>query len=587
MRLLSERDRQLGSLHEIAEIVLSSLDLDRILDNLSRKIVEAGILRSVMLAVVDHENNAIEVVRSMRLNPADEFRRRDPDLRPGELAKYLREEPAVIGFRYDLDDDNITAVCAKTGKLRVLESHHDAMLDSRFDNNPEYWENEKKVAYFIPVKHGDRVVAVIATGSTAAEKQITLERIELMTPMLDLFAIALNNANLYRELQQSNEALRRHELELVRLERHRALGEMAAGISHNLNNILTGVVGPAQLLKQFSEDATVHKEADQIIKAGERAMDLVYRLYRSARGDTGDVQELVDVNSIVTEAIGSTQPRWKDEAESRGAPIEIETDLGDVPSAYVTASGLNDILINLIFNAIDAMEVGGTIRIETRESGEGVELTVRDTGHGMDEETRNRVFEPFFTTKMDVGTGLGLSTVYGTIDSWGGSIEIESAVSEGTAFRLWLPGGKSDGPIPVDTTRRIPVVSHSGKILIVDDDDTVGQFLLRSLSKDHQVEWVNNGGIALQRVARGGYDLAIIDLGMPGMPGDQLAPHLVRIDPTLATILITGWNLEEDSERRAPFDFYLQKPFRDLNLLHQAIQDAKALHDQRAAAASQ
>ena len=375
-------------------------------------------------------------------------------------------------------------------------------------------------------------------------------------------------------------------MQLVRLERHRALGEMAAGISHNLNNILTGVVGPAQLMKQYTDDATIQKEADQIIQAGERAMDLVYRLYRSARGDTGDPQELVDVNSIIKEAIGSTQPRWKDEADSRGAPIEIEADLTEVPSAYVTASGLNDILINLIFNAIDAMEYGGTIKIQTRKVKEGIELVVKDTGHGMDPATRDRAFEPFFTTKMDVGTGLGLSTVYGTIDSWGGSIEIESEIGEGTTFKLWLPGGRSDGEAEQDGSKRIPVVSHGGKILIVDDDDTVGQFLLRTLGKDHQVEWVNNGGVALQRVAKGGYDLAIVDLGMPGMPGDQLTPHLLRIDPTLATILITGWHLEEDSERRAPFDFYLQKPFRDLDLLRQAIEDAKTLHKQRVAASS-
>jgi CheY-like chemotaxis protein len=129
------------------------------------------------------------------------------------------------------------------------------------------------------------------------------------------------------------------------------------------------------------------------------------------------------------------------------------------------------------------------------------------------------------------------------------------------------------------------VVSSSGKILIVDDDDTVGRFLLRILSKDHQAEWVNNGGVALQRIAQGGYDVAIIDLGMPGMPGDQLMPHLKRLDSSLSTILITGWNLEDAPERREPFDFYLQKPFSDISLLHNAVQNAKALREQRHSAA--
>ena len=112
------------------------------------------------------------------------------------------------------------------------------------------------------------------------------------------------------------------------------------------------------------------------------------------------------------EAIQATRPRWKDEANSRGAPIEITTELSDIAEAYVTASGLNDILINLIFNAIDAMEFGGTITIKTESLSEGAKLVVTDTGNGMDQETQDRVFEPFFTTKQDVGTGLGLSTVY-------------------------------------------------------------------------------------------------------------------------------------------------------------------------------
>ena len=367
---------------------------------------------SVMIALVDHDKHEVEVVRSLRLFPDNEHLRFDPDLKPGELGKYLEEEDSVIGFRYDLDDENITAVVAKTGELQIIDSQKDTRLDRRFDHDASDWKHDSKIAYFIPVKHGDRVVAVVATGSRAGEKEQTLERIDLMEPLLDLFAIALHNASLYKELHETNEALRENEQKLVRLERHRVLGEMSAGINHNLNNILTSVIGPAQLLKHISQDEKIHEEADHIIRAGERAQDLVYRLYRSAKGDTQDEQELVDINSLVKEAIQTTRPRWKDEAESRGAPIEITTELSDIAEAYVTASGLNDILINLIFNAIDAMEFGGTITIKTESLSEGAKLVVTDTGNGMDQETQDRVFEPFFTTKQDVGTGLGLSTVY-------------------------------------------------------------------------------------------------------------------------------------------------------------------------------
>jgi nitrogen-specific signal transduction histidine kinase len=425
IRQLKERDRQLQSYHEIAQLVVSTFDLEHILDVLSHRIVETGILRSVTLALVNESKQEIVVVRSLRLDPENDHLRHDPTLKPGELAKHMLVEETVLGFRYDLDDANITAVAAKTGELQILESSKDDRLDDRFDTDPENWEQTRKVAYFIPVKHGDRVVAVIATASHEDEREQTLERIDLMEPLLDLCAIALHNARLYRDLEESNKALRENEQKLVRLERHRALGEMSAGISHNLNNILTGIIGPAQLMKQITEDAKIQEEADHIIRAGERAQNLVYRLYRSAKGDTGDLQERVDVNSLVKEAIQGSRPRWKDEADARGAPIQIMTDLGDISDAHVTASGLNDILINLIFNAIDAMDVGGTITISTAPLRDGVELRVEDTGHGMDRETRERVFEPFFTTKQDVGTGLGLSTVYGTINRWGGRLRLK------------------------------------------------------------------------------------------------------------------------------------------------------------------
>ena len=365
IRQLSERDRQLRSYHEIAQLVVSTFDLEHILDVLSHRIVETGTIRSVMLALVNNKRKEIVVVRSLRLDPTHDHLRHDTTLKPGELAKYLQVEESVLGFRYDLDDPNITAVAARTGELQILDSPKDDRLDGRFDNDSEYWERTRKIAYFIPVKRGDQVVAVIATASHENERAQTLERIELMEPLLDLCAIALHNAGLYRDLEESNKTLRENEQKLVRLERHRALGEMSAGISHNLNNILTGIIGPAQLLKQISEDAKVQEEADHIIRAGERAQNLVYRLYRSAKGDTGDLQERVDVNSLVKEAIQASRPRWKDEADSRGAPVQIITNLGDIPNAHVTASGLNDILINLIFNSIDAMDVGGTITIST------------------------------------------------------------------------------------------------------------------------------------------------------------------------------------------------------------------------------
>ena len=230
------------------------------------------------------------------------------------------------------------------------------------------------------------------------------------------------------------------EEEMVRLERLHALGKMSAGVSHNLNNILTGVLGPAQLVQMSVDDPQLIRQLDIIIKSAERAAELVSRLHGAVRGSREDDVHAVPINELVMEAVRTARPKWKDEPESRGISLEVTTDLEAVPPILGTESGLHDILLNLLLNAVDAMPEGGTIEIGTEAVEEGVRLTVRDTGVGMDEETRMQVFEPFFTTKMDVGTGLGLSTVYGTVTRWGGSIEVESSPGRGATFSIYLSG---------------------------------------------------------------------------------------------------------------------------------------------------
>ena len=136
------------------------------------------------------------------------------------------------------------------------------------------------------------------------------------------------------------------------------------------------------------------------------------------------------------EAIQETRPRWKDESELKGIVVEMVTCLEDVPLINGNESELDEALINLVFNAVDAMPEGGTISIRTEVVEGNVVLTFSDTGKGMDAEIKERIFEPFFTTKADVGTGLGLSTVYNAVTRWGGSLEVESEPGVGTTFML-------------------------------------------------------------------------------------------------------------------------------------------------------
>lgn len=228
------------------------------------------------------------------------------------------------------------------------------------------------------------------------------------------------------------------EANMVRMQRLNAIGELSAGISHNLNNILVGVIGPAQMLQQMTNNEELLLESQNILDAGLQARDLVHRLHLSIRGEE-DMPSPTNLNTVIDDAVTMARPRWKDQSEVVGIRIEIIKNLGPINHVFATNSGLMDVIVNLIFNAVDALPEGGKITITTQQKENQVCLMVQDTGIGMPENVKNRVFEPLFTTKANVGTGLGLSTAYKQVENWGGEMSVESEPNKGTTFYIYLP----------------------------------------------------------------------------------------------------------------------------------------------------
>jgi CheY-like chemotaxis protein len=191
------------------------------------------------------------------------------------------------------------------------------------------------------------------------------------------------------------------------------------------------------------------------------------------------------------------------------------------------------VLLNLIFNAVDAMPL----------------------------PTQRRIFEPFFTTKADVGTGLGLATAYASIKSWGGDIAVESALGRGTTS-ISLPAWRGAMPAAETPDAIItPMDEGPARILIAEDESIIAMMLVNVLeSAGHQVEQAQDGLQALELFAPNRYDIALLDLGMPQLPGDELWRRLKECDPHIVTVLLTGWRLGESDLRRQAADFYLQKP---------------------------
>jgi PAS domain S-box-containing protein len=367
----------------------------------------------------------------------------------------IEEETSSLGIRFytvDEDGDQYVNFDPKYPGIQVLlRIWREQQVAYRRDLKEEDPYGER--SYIEKVKGGKirSIIDIPFPQGTLALNSLEADAfspndIDVLQEMAQVLSEGFQRMEDFRTLEQRNRELEaeiiereRMEQELIHLERLRALGELSAAFCHNFNNILTGILGPAQMLKRSTEDPKVLQESEEIIAGSIRARDLVRRLNRAVRGEPGSSLYPVSVNEVLLRTLERARPRWKDQAEAQGIHIEVVTELEEVPAICGTQPELDDVFLNLLFNAVDAMPSGGTLTFRSQAAGDEVLLSITDTGIGMDEETKRKVFEPFFTTKMNVGTGLGLSTVHGTIQRWNGSIEVESLPGEGTTFFLRLP----------------------------------------------------------------------------------------------------------------------------------------------------
>ena len=221
-----------------------------------------------------------------------------------------------------------------------------------------------------------------------------------------------------------------------------ALGQMASGIAHDFNNMLTIILGRVQLLKSRSQDPNMISNLSTIEKAAFDSTDIIQRLQdftRKRSGEEHETLERLEINSIIEDVVNYAFTRVDRLRRQSGIRIEIETQLRDIAKIEGNKAQLRSALLNIIFNAIDAMKIGGVITIWTQQIGTQVEIGVSDTGVGMSKEVREKIFDPFFTTKGEKGNGLGLSEVYGIVNQHNGEIKIESTPGEGTSMLLYLP----------------------------------------------------------------------------------------------------------------------------------------------------
>ena len=376
--------------------------------------------------------------------------------------------------------------------------------------------------------------------------------------------------------------LEEKENQLRQSQKMEAIGQLAGGVAHDFNNLITIITGYCQLLsKRFDPEDGAYQNIQEIYKSGERAATLVRQLLAFSRRQLLK-PEVLDLNAVVADIDKMLRRLIGEDIE---LVCSAEAGLGKVEA---DPGQLEQVIVNLAVNARDAMPEGGKLTIETANveldgdyadqhvempPGAYVLLAVSDNGMGMDGETRVRIFEPFFTTKEEgLGTGLGLSTVYGIVKQSNGFIWVYSEPGKGTTFKVYLPRIEGDGAVPQTEIAPEEKLEGTETILVVEDDDTVRELVQRIFHEyGHSVIEACNGEEGLQICAQqaGEIDLLLTDVVMPGMNGPELAEYVTSMKDGIKVLYMSGYAdraISHNGLVKEEIQF-LQKPFTPDELL--------------------
>jgi len=412
--------------------------------------------------------------------------------------------------------------------------------------------------------------------------------------LLQHVALSAHQTQMHGALQQAYEDLRQSQQTVMQQERLRALGQMASGIAHDINNAISPVsLYTESLLERepnLSERARGYLVTIQ--QAIEDVANTVARMREFYRNRTPElVLTTLSLDKLAQQVIELTRARWSDLPQEHGVVIKLQTDFAaDLPKTMGAEAEIRDALTNLVFNAVDAMPQGGTLLLRTRLLRKGtdggsspetaaVAIEVCDTGIGMNSETRQRCLEPFFTTKGERGTGLGLAMVYGMVQRHSAELEIDSLPGRGTTIRLIFPIDNTTVPATGQVSAP-PRITQRRRILIVDDDPLLIKSLRDALEADGHVVLAANGGqegidaFIKARKESNRVDLVFTDLGMPYVDGRKVAASIKAESPATPVVMLTGWGqrLIDDNETPEHVDRVLSKPPR-LHELRAALAD--------------
>ena len=554
-----QRRRELETLQEIIRSISGELSLTALCQNVAHKLIDVFHISAVAILMWNNSHDEMHVVAAAGFSP-----RYVPNLvMAAQTVKYWLERfpPPTPLYIADVRHDPVLGGDSVFAEGLTSLFAQPLMVDGAFSG----W---------------------LQMYNRATVREWNDEQMHLVVSIAQQIAQAIHAARLYEkehvlrtDAEQSYNNLRAvlTELEntrerLLQSEKLRSLGELASGVAHDFNNLLASILGNTQLLL-LDEAADERREALHMIeRAAKDGAVTVRRIQEYARSSETVYNDVVNLSEVVTVGLEFTRPSWRDGAQQRGIALEIVIDLTPV---YVLGSEaeLREVFVNLLVNAVDALPSGGTITVSSGIKNDWAFFSVTDSGKGISAENRARIFDPFFTTKpIGEGTGMGLAVALSIIQRHRGTLHVDNIKPHGARFIAIMP---RHYPEVVEASPVVVAKTSTQSILVVDDEASIRQMVARVLSHDkHVVTVADSGAHALELLRERDFDIIISDLGMPGINGWELLAQARSLHPTIATVLMTGWGYqyETDMAQSRGVDMVLPKPF-EMQELRKAIAD--------------
>ncbi len=360
-------------------------------------------------------------------------------------------------------------------------------------------------------------------------------------------------------LLQEQERAEEQRKEMIKVEKLKNLGELAGGVAHDFNNILTSILGLTEVLINSNDNENIKEHLDIIYRSALDGKAIVDKIQSFTRKRSNRSKKEASLNSLCQGALDIGKPRYDNDYQCKGITFNLIKEFNSNSNIFCDEYEIRECILNILLNAMDAMDSGGTLTVRTYDEDNRAYLEIEDTGIGMCEEVKERIFEPFYSTKESRGTGLGLSICKGIVQDHCGEIKVDSFLGVGTKFTIVFDSYVCDGSILEENHE---ISSFKGtKALVVDDKiqvaRTIGELLgVLNVETDIEISSTN----VCNKIEKNNYDVIFCDLAMPNLSGLDLVKIIRKQYPQVKFVLMTGWPGDIVEEHLRDIDYVLEKP---------------------------